>query len=158
MLVGLRARLFPRTRIIHALGDRRDVVIGCFMGGFNNRLHAWTTQIDRATQAWAQSERMMQHWKETLDVPILDVHCEALVADPESRFRRIIEFIGLEGDDACLAFHMSRRTVRTRSYDQVNRPISTTSAGRHVNYAPFIEGIAFPPDEVPGLPRDRAPR
>lgn len=147
-LVGLLARLFPETRIIHAVRDPRDVAISCFMGGFNNQLAAWSTQIDWAAKAWAQSQRMMDHWKRTLDVPILDVHYEALVADPERQFRRIIEFIGLEWDDACMAFHTSRRTVRTLSYDQVNRPIYTTSSGRHVNYAAFIEGIEFPPYEV----------
>lgn len=148
-LVGLLARLFPKCRIIHAIRDPRDVAISCFMGGFNNRLHAWTTQIDWAASAWAQSERMMRHWKESLDVPILDVHYEALVADPESQFRRIIEFIGLEWDDACMAFHKTRRTVRTLSYDQVNRPIYTSSSGRHGNYAPFIEAIEFPAYKAP---------
>ncbi|NNF42342.1 MAG: hypothetical protein HKN62_04715 [Phycisphaerales bacterium] len=143
-LVGLLARLFPRTRIINAVRDPRDVAISCFMGGFNNQLSAWSTQIDWTAKAWAQSQRMMQHWKETLDVPILDVHYEALVADPEHQFRRIIAFIGLEWDDACMAFHSSRRTVRTLSYDQVNRPIYRTSSGRHRNYASFIEGIEFP--------------
>jgi len=150
-LVGLLARLFPKCRIIHAMRDPRDVSISCFMGGFNNRLHAWTTQIDWAAQAWGQSERMMKHWKESLDVPILDVHYEALVADPEHQFRRLIDFIGLPWDDACMAFHKTRRTVRTLSYDQVNRPIYTSSSGRHVNYAPFIEGIEFPKYEVPGF-------
>ncbi|MFG0326897.1 MAG: tetratricopeptide repeat-containing sulfotransferase family protein [Phycisphaerales bacterium JB037] len=143
-LVGMIARLFPKTRIIHAIRDPRDVAISCFMGGFNNRLHAWTTQIDWVARAWEQSMRMMEHWKSALDVPILDVHYERLVTDPEREFPRIIEFLGLEWDDACREFHKSRRTVRTLSYDQVNRPIYATSAGRHANYAAQIEGIEFP--------------
>ncbi len=143
-LVGLIARLFPRTRIIHAIRDPRDVAISCFMGGFNNNLHPWTTQIDWAARAWEQSMRMMEHWKRSLDVPILDVHYERLVRDPDTEFPRIIEFLGLEWDDACREFHKSRRTVRTLSYDQVNRPLYTSSAGRHRNYARHIAGVSFP--------------
>lgn len=143
-LVGLIARLFPNTRIIHAIRDPRDVAISCFMGGFNNNLHPWTTQIDWAARSWEQSMRMMEHWKASLDVPILDVHYEKLVRDPETEFPRIIEFLGLEWDDACRDFHKSRRTVRTLSYDQVNRPLYTSSAGRHANYAQQIEGVEFP--------------
>jgi len=143
-LVGLIARLFPRTRIIHAIRDPRDVAISCFMGGFNNHLHPWTTQIDWAARAWEQSMRMMEHWKRSLDVPILDVHYERLVRDPDTEFPRIIEFLGLEWDDACREFHKSRRTVRTLSYDQVNRPLYTSSAGRHRNYARHIAGVEFP--------------
>lgn len=143
-LVGLLARLFPKTRIIHAIRDPRDVAISCFMGGFNNNLHAWTTRIDWTAHAWNQSMRMMQHWKESLDIPILDVHYERLVADPENEMPRIIEFLGLEWDDACREFYKSRRTVRTLSYDQVNRPLYTSSSGRHKNYAKLLDAVEFP--------------
>ena len=148
-LVGLLARLFPKTRIIHAMRDPRDVAVSCYMGGFNNALHAWTTQLDWVARAWEQSERMMSHWKQVLDVEILDVHYEALVADPEPQFRRIIDFIGLEWDDACLSFHKTRRTVRTLSYDQVNRPVYKSSSGRHANYAAYLDGAAFPDYQTP---------
>ena len=143
-LVGLLARLFPRTRVIHALRDPRDVAISCYMGGFNNRLHAWTARIEWAACAWEQSQRMMEHWKATLDIPILDVHYEDLVRNPDTQFPRLIEFLGLPWDDACLAFHQSRRTVRTLSYDQVNRPLYTTSAGRHTHYREQIADLRFP--------------
>ena len=142
-LVGLLARLFPRTRIIHAIRDPRDVAVSCYMGGFNNRLHPWTTRLDWAAAAWAQSRRMMEHWKATLDVPILDVHYERLVAQPEVEMPRIIEFLGLPWDDRCTRFHESRRTVRTLSYDQVNRPLYASSSGRHTNYAEHLRGIEF---------------
>lgn len=143
-LVGLLAKLFPNTRIIHAIRDPRDVAISCFMGGFNNNLHAWTTQVDWVAHSWNQSIRMMNHWKEATDIPILDVHYERLVADPENEMPRIIEFLGLEWDDACRDFYKSKRTVRTLSYDQVNRPLYTSSSGRHKNYADLIEGVEFP--------------
>ncbi len=142
-LVGLIAQLFPRTRIIHAIRDPRDVAISCFMGGFNNRLHPWTTRIEWVAKAWEQSQLLMQHWKEVLDVPILDVSYERLVADPENEFPRIIEFLGLEWNRACLDFHKSKRTVRTLSYDQVNRPLYKSSSGRHANYSRYLRGIEF---------------
>jgi tetratricopeptide (TPR) repeat protein len=143
-LVGLLSRLFPRTRVIHALRDPRDVAISCYMGGFNNRMHAWTTRIEWAACAWEQSRRMMEHWRSSLDIPILDVRYEELVRDPDTQFPRLIEFLGLEWDDACRDFYKSKRTVRTLSYDQVNRPIYTTSAGRNANYADHIAGVGFP--------------
>lgn len=143
-LVGMIARLFPKTRIIHAIRDPRDVAISCFMGGFNNRLHPWTTRVEWAARAWEQSMRMMEHWKATLDVPILDVHYERLVSDPDTEFPRLIEFLGLEWDDRCREFYKSKRTVRTLSYDQVNRPLYTSSVSRHKNYEPMLAGVEFP--------------
>ena len=86
----------------------------------------------------------MQHWIDALDVPVLEVRYEELVRDPETQFPRLIEFLGLEWDEACTKFHESKRTVRTLSYNQVNKPLYTTSAGRHMNYASKIEGIDWP--------------
>lgn len=143
-LVGLIARLFPKARIIHAVRDPRDVAISCFMGGFNNKMHPWTSTVEWTAHSWALSERMMNHWKETLDIPILDVHYEKLVADPEHEFPRLIEFLGLDFDPSCYDFHKSKRTVRTLSYDQVNRPLYTTSSGRYKNYEKHLADIQFP--------------
>jgi len=124
--------------------DPRDMAISCFMGGFNSRLHPWTTELAWCASAWVQSQRMMQHWIDALDVPVLEVRYEELVRDPETQFPRLIEFLGLEWDEACTKFHESKRTVRTLSYNQVNKPLYTTSAGRHMNYASKIEGIDWP--------------
>ncbi len=143
-LVGLIARLFPKTRIIHAIRDPRDVAISCFMGGFNNKMHPWTSRVDWTAHVWGLSQRMMDHWKATLDVPILDVHYERLVSHPETEFPRLIEFLGLDFDPSCYDFYKSKRVVRTLSYDQVNRPLYTTSAGRHRNYLKYIRDIDFP--------------
>jgi len=144
-LVGLLALLFPRTRIIHVVRDPRDVAVSCFLGGFNAVVHPWTTRLEWAAVAWAQSQRLMDHWKAVLDVPILEVRYERLVSEPEREFPRVIEFLGLEWDDRCFDFYKSRRTVRTLSYDQVNKPLYTSSVGRHRNYAKHLEGIDFPP-------------
>ena len=57
---------------------------------------------------------------------------------------RIIDFLGLEWDESCARFHESQRTVRTLSYDQVNKPMYQSSAGRHNNYASAFEGLAIP--------------
>lgn len=133
-LVGLLACLFPKTRIIHAIRDPRDVAISCYMGGFNDHRHPWTTRIDWALAACEQSARMMDHWKSVLDVPILDVHYERLVTDPSTEIPRLIEFLGLDWDDRCLESHTSKRTVRTLSYDQVNKPIYTSSVNRSEQY------------------------
>jgi tetratricopeptide (TPR) repeat protein len=143
-MLGLVARLFPRTRVIHALRDPRDVAVSCFMGGFNNASYPWTTRLDWIACAWRQSERLMRHWRETLDLPMLDVRYEEVVGDPGTAFPRFIEFLGLPWDDACTRFHESRRTVRTLSYDQVNRPLYATSVDRWRRYERHLAGVDWP--------------
>ncbi len=144
MILGLVARLFPRTKIIHVRRDPRDVAISCFMGSFNTQTYPWTARIEWAAHAWSLSEQLMDHWKDVLDPPILELSYERLVHAPREEIPRILEFLDLPPDEACYAFHTRERKVRTLSFDQVTRPMYTSSAGRHANYADQIAGVQFP--------------
>ncbi|MEY3144170.1 MAG: hypothetical protein RLY21_2663 [Planctomycetota bacterium] len=143
-IVGLLARLFPKTRIIHALREPRDVAVSCFMGGFNNAYYPWTTRIDWIAAAWGESRRLMEHWKRESDLPILDVRYEEVVTDPSVQFPRVIDFLGLGWDEGCTRFHESKRTVRTLSYDQVNRPLYTSSVSRWQRYEKYLKQVEWP--------------
>jgi len=48
---------------------------------------------------------------------------QQLVIDPEGDIRRLLEFIGLPFDEACVRFHETERPVRTPSSEQVRRPL-----------------------------------
>jgi hypothetical protein len=78
------------------------------------------------------------------DLPILDVRYEEVVTDPGTQFPRFIGFLGLDWDEGCTRFHESRRTVRTLSYDQVNRPLYSSSVERWRNYERHLKGVACP--------------
>ena len=71
-------------------------------------------------------------------MPILDVDYEALIADQEGQSRRLIDFIGLEWDPACLDFQANSRAVHTISRSQVRRPIYRTSIERWRRYEKYL--------------------
>jgi len=148
-LLGLIGRLFPKARIIHAIRDPRDVAVSCFMGGFNDQAIPWTVRPEWVAHAWIQSRRLMDHWKAILDLPILEVRYERLVADPAREFPRLVAFLGLDWDERCLAFHGTGRTLRTLSYDQVNQPLYTSSVRRWERYARYLDHVDWPED--PGV-------
>ncbi len=143
-VVGLLARLFPKTRIIHAIRDPRDVAVSCFMGGFNNDYYPWTARPEWIAVAWEQSRRLMEHWKRETDLPILDVRYEDVVTDAGTQFPRFIDFLGLPWDEGCTRFHESKRTVRTLRYDQVTRPLYASSVNRWQRYEKFLKGVSGP--------------
>ena len=78
---------------------------------------------------------------------------EALVADLEGESRRLIDFLGLPWDPACLEFHRTERPVMTASHWQVRQPIYGSSVGRWRHYRkhlrPLLDGLAdlVPPEE-----------
>lgn len=56
------------------------------------------------------------------------------MADLEGVTRRMVAWVGLEWEPACLAFHQTARPVRTASTTQVRQPIYTRSVGRWKKY------------------------
>jgi hypothetical protein len=65
---------------------------------------------------------------------MIEVNYETLVADLENEARRIIAFLQLEWEPACLDFHRTERTVATVSHWQVRQPLYQSSVGRWRNY------------------------
>jgi len=56
------------------------------------------------------------------------------VADLEGVARQLVAWGGLEWEPACLAFHETRRPVRTASVTQVRQPLYQKSVGRWKHY------------------------
>jgi Flp pilus assembly protein TadD len=128
--LGLLAVLFPQGRIIHCRRHPLDTGLSCFSLALMPHVHPWAADLESIGKVHLSYERLMRHWQDELAVPVLDVPYEGLVADPEPWTRRIVEFCGLPWDDRCLRFHERGRVVKTASYDQVTRPIYTSSVGR----------------------------
>ena len=67
---------------------------------------------------------------------------ESFVADQAHETRRLLAYVGLPFDEACLRFHENRRHAPTPSYAQVSEPLNDRSIGRHRHYAdqlaPFV--------------------
>jgi hypothetical protein len=61
---------------------------------------------------------------------MLEISYEKLVADLEGESRRLVSFLGLDWEPACLAFHQTQRTVQTASGWQVRQPLYASSVGR----------------------------
>jgi tetratricopeptide (TPR) repeat protein len=133
-VLGHLARLFPGGRIVSIERDPRDVAVSCVLGAFSATRYPWTSRPEWVSVAWRESQRLMEHWRRELDLPILDVRYEELVTSGERGMRTLIEFIGLPWDPRVAEFHSIRRTVRTLSYDQVSKPLTDASIGRWRNY------------------------
>jgi tetratricopeptide (TPR) repeat protein len=136
--LGMISVLFPGARVIHIRRHPLDNGLACFMTSLAPATMPWATDLRHIGFAFKQYERLMAHWRATLDLEVLDVQYEDLVNDPEAQIRRIIDFCGLAWNDACLRFWEADRVVLTPSYDQVRRPIFRSALGRWRQYEDFL--------------------
>ena len=102
----------------------------CFAEPLPSAAYPFTTDLASLGEAWNQYERIMEHWRQVLSEPPLEVQYEELVADPEGLTRAILDHVGLGFDERCLRYWESGRVARTASYDQVNRPVYKGAVGR----------------------------
>ena len=135
--LGMIGRLFPNAHVIHCVRDPADTCLSIWFQHFNAH-HAYSCSLHDLGIYYREYVRLMENWKQALDLPILEVRYEDLVGDLEAVSREMIQFIGLEWNKACLQFHSADRIVVTPSYDQVRQPIYRKSVQRWKNYAPWI--------------------
>jgi hypothetical protein len=124
--LGLIALALSKAKIIHCRRDPLDNCLSCFMQSFNES-HAYNRDLETLGLYYRQYHRLMEHWKAVLPAKIFDLPYEDMVAQQETMSRALIEFVGLEWDDACLAFHDTERSVSTPSRWQVRQPIYKSS-------------------------------
>jgi Flp pilus assembly protein TadD len=146
MTLGLVAVLFPSATIVHCRRDPRDTCVSCYMSNILPQRYPFVTDLGHLGFVYRQYERLMTHWRQVLDLKVLEVTYEGLVDDLEADARRIIEFCGLPWDEQCLRFHASGRVVKTLSYDQVRQPIYRSSIARHQRFerhlGPLLDALA----------------
>jgi tetratricopeptide (TPR) repeat protein len=138
--LGLIALLFPKARIIHCSRDPLDTCLSCYFQHFLPG-HPYAYDLEHLGSYYQQYQRLMQHWRTVLTLPMLEVRYEDLVADQERVSRELIAFCDLPWDELCLHFHETGRVVHTRSYDQVRQPLYRRSVGRWRHYQRFLEPL-----------------
>ena len=135
--LGFIALVLPKARIVHCCRQPLDVCLSCYFQHFTSVM-PFSKDLSDLGSYYRDYQRLMDHWRQVLPLAMLEVQYEEMVSDHENMSRRIIEFAGLEWDDACLDFHKTDRPVKTASSWQVRQPIFTTSVARWRNYEPFV--------------------
>jgi len=138
--LGRISLLFPGAHVINMQRDPRDVCLSIYFQRFDASM-SFSTNLEELAEYYMTYKRVMEYWHTVLDMEILDVRYEDLVADQENVTRRMINFCGLEWDECCLSFFKSNRDVHTPSYDQVRLPMYSKSVGRWKHYRQELQPL-----------------
>jgi tetratricopeptide (TPR) repeat protein len=136
--VGLVHLLFPKARFVHARRNPVDTCLSLYTTPLTAR---WGFASEPSDLAWyyRQYVRLVDHWRAVIPADrLLDVDYEHLVREPQGTARRLIAFMGLEWDSACLRPEENRDAVRTASSWQARQPIYGSSIERWRHYEPWI--------------------
>jgi len=134
--LGLIAMIFPKAKIIHVNRDPRDNAVSNFQQNFKAKHGGLGYAFDLKKTALQINDyyRMMDHWRQTLPLPIFDLSYEQMVQDQEGTGRKLMDFVGLDWHEDMARFYETKRAVRTASVNQVCQPIYTTSMKKWKRY------------------------
>jgi len=138
--LGLIALALPGAKIIHCRRNPLDTCVSCWTKNFNDA-HSYNRSLSDLGRYYAGYYELMEHWRQVLPMPILDIDYEDYTTDLEGTARKLVDFIGLEWDPRCLEYYKLDRAVRTASQWQVRQPIYTSSVGRWRNYMPNVQPL-----------------
>lgn len=146
---GLIHLMLPNARIIHCRRDPVDTCMSCYIKNFRTGVR-YSFDLWELGMFYRGYEALMAHWRERLPPErFTEVRYEDIVSDLEAQARRLLAFCGVEWNDACLAFHRTRRQIRTSSASQVRQPIYRTSVGRWIPYADHLGPLLAALGRVP---------
>jgi hypothetical protein len=135
--VGLMHLMLPNARIIDA---RREPMACCFSNFkqlFANG-QEFTYSIEDIARYYRTYLELMRHWDRVLPGRILRVFHEDVVDDLEGSVRRLLDFCGLEFEPQCVAFHETKRSVRTASSEQVRQAIFRGGLEQWKHFEPWL--------------------
>lgn len=153
--LGLIRLILPQARIVHCRRDPVDTCLSCYTKLFAQG-HNYSYDLAELGRYHRSYQALMAHWRRILPANrFIEVDYETVVDDLEGQARRLVEFLGLPWDDACLRFHENARPVRTASVNQVRRPIYRGSVGRWRKHAhhlgPLMETLGVEAPEIDAL-------
>lgn len=136
--VGLIRLILPRARIV----DARRHPLACGFSNFKQhfaRGQTFSYDLGEIGLYYRDYVALMAHFDRVVPGHVHRLTHERLVADPETEVRRLLDFVGVPFDPACLRFHETDRPVRTASSEQVRRPISREGLDRWESFERWLD-------------------
>jgi hypothetical protein len=123
----------PNARVIAVRRQPGDTVLSNYRQLFATSFSYYNYAYDLADTVhyYGEYNRLLQHWRSQLPRDqFIEVNYESVVADLEGETARLLSFVGMDWQDACLTFHENAAPVATASSVQVRQPLYATSVGR----------------------------
>ena len=138
--IGLIHLILPNAKII----DARRYPLDCCFSMFKQLFaqgQEFSYGLAEAGSYYNSYIKLMDHWEEVLPGKILRVNNEEVIQDLEGQVSRILDFLGLPFEEACISFHETDRSVRTASSEQVRKPINKEGVDRWKPYAKHLKPL-----------------
>ncbi len=121
--IGFLAHIMPNLKIINMTRDRTAVAWSVFSRYFPAKGLGFSNDLSDIAEYYKLYEDLMAFWENLFPGRIYNLNYELLTENFGEETRKLIDYCGLEWEDACLEFEKNKRAVRTASAAQVRKKI-----------------------------------
>ncbi len=131
--VGAILMAIPNAKIVHCTRQDLAVLLSCYKQLFAHG-HEYSYDIRELVANYQHQVTVMAYWKTCFPDKIHTVSYENMVQTTRPEIERLLSFLKLDWQDACLRFYNTKRNIKTASAGQVTQKIYDTSLQLHNKY------------------------
>ena len=141
LYIGLINLALPNARVVHVERHPVDACLAMYKYLFKNA-YPFSYDLDELATYYIEHHRLMAHWRSVLPTAsIYDIRYEDMVDDQEHATARLLDYLDLPWEDACLDFHLNVQASTTGSASQVRERIYASSVGKWRAYERHLQPL-----------------
>ena len=137
--VGLILNIFPEAKIIHVKRDPAATCWSNFKQYFATRNLGYSYNLNDTVEYYKLYLDLMKYWNQHFGSLIYDLDYEKLTENTLVETKKVIKYLNLNWENACLEPHKNMRSVKTASQQQVRRKVYTGSSEAWRKFLPFLK-------------------
>jgi len=141
LYIALIRAALPEAKIVHVQRKGEAVCWSNFTHYFSSKSLGYSYNLEDTISYFGLYRDLMRFWCRSYESHIYHICYEDLTEHQELETRRLIAYLGLDWEEACLAPQNNKRPVKTVSQKQVRKAIYKGSSQAWRKYEPFLNGV-----------------
>jgi tetratricopeptide (TPR) repeat protein len=132
--------IFPEAKFVHLIRHPLDIAVSVMS---NYLTHGFNCGFKLETFAhhYAAVFELVSSYLAQGKLNYYPLRYETFVQNQREETQKLLDFLGLPFEEACLSFHQSKRFANTASYAQVTQKLYDSSVGRYKHYLEFMQPV-----------------
>jgi len=136
--IGLICSALPEAKIIHVKRNPASTCWSNYKQHFVGKEQGYSYDLLDVVHYYQMYEELMLYWEEQYPGKIYHLDYEQLTTDQESETKKLIQYLGVNWEDACLYPEENKRYVKTASNLQVRKKVYKGSSEQWKKFEKYL--------------------
>ena len=139
--IGVIVKALPEAKIIHVKRDPAATIWSNFKYYFHAKGLGYSYKLEDTVAFYKLYQNLVEFWDESYGDKIYHIDYDKLTVKQEPETKRLLEYLELDWEDACLSPQENKRSVRTASQLQVREKVYKGSSKAWRKFEPYLKDV-----------------